>query len=420
MSQMFPAVAPPPAASPRLDGEGRARPELGGRTKDANPRGARAAVLLLLALCSVTLLGTRGFAPGVFGGASPPTTREEKVQVEPMPEDPQIYFVHVGKTGGATVVHALLDLEQMIAVLKCRTALLKKIKKMASANFTLKEEACRDPVRNGNSSAFSKHVVGHLHKFGDQTYGRSWSLGKWKREWLLDHTDTFVYSVRDPVDRIVSAYNYHRHEGRWMGNGRNFSAIRDCFPDGVEQLAAAARHGGGRTSPPRCRGIAARLVRGLPAKGEKMYWWGAHFLFNYQYYAREALGKRSGRPVGVIRTEHLGDDVRRLDAALGGDGMVGNATARHTHGSDAWTGAFAYDNALSPAGRTTLCCLLRDELAAYQDLVLRAFNLDEEQKRDTVTRVLEHCRIKTSPGLPELPFSWSKFYNDTCLGSMLA
>ena len=123
------SAAPPSAAPPRLGDEGRARPELGGRTKDAHPRGARAAVLVLLGLCSFALLRMRGLASGVFGGASPPTTREEKVQVQPMPEDPQIYFAHVGKTGGATVVLALLDLKQMIAVLECRTALLKKIKK---------------------------------------------------------------------------------------------------------------------------------------------------------------------------------------------------------------------------------------------------------------------------------------------------
>merc|ERR1719253_1703647 len=399
-------------------------------------------VLCLLAVLQLQPVFVRPRPAPPLPGAGFSARREE---VKQMPENPQIYFVHVGKAGGSTIARTL-PLGHMIDALNCRTR-MHELKQRRGQKSRQSEASCEDPVAAGNSSAFARHVVGHLHKNGDQSYGRNWRLGRWRREWLLNHTNAFVYSVRDPVDRQVSAYNYHRHEVRdeavvaaaaaaasaagacfpdgHEGTPRRAEFFRDCFPDGMEPLAAALTYRGAQKSRLRRRDFAARVVQGLPnrnpKKRELVSVWGSHFFFNYRRYARETLGRRPGRPVGVIRTEHLWDDLRGLDAALGGDGSSGfrGAASRVTHGSDEWRGALAYDAALSPRSRTVLCCLLRDEMAAYQDLVLRAFNLDEGQKRESMAGVLGRCRIATSEDLPELPFSWSKFYDETCLGSIL-
>merc|ERR1719253_2246002 len=300
-------------------------------------------VLCLLAVLQLQPVFVRPRPAPPLPGAGFSARREE---VKQMPENPQIYFVHVGKAGGSTIARTL-PLGHMIDALNCRTR-MHELKQRRGQKSKRSEASCEDPVAAGNSSAFARHVVGHLHKNGDQSYGRNWRLGRWRREWLLNHTNAFVYSVRDPVDRLVSAYNYHRHEARdeavvaaaaaddaasaagacfpggHEGTPDRAEFFRDCFPDGMEPLAAALTYRGAQKSRLRRRDFAARVVQGLPnrnpKKRELVSVWGSHFFFNYRRYARETLGRRPGRPVGVIRTEHLWDDLRGLDAALGGDG----------------------------------------------------------------------------------------------------
>merc|ERR1719253_428975 len=192
-------------------------------------------VLCLLAVLQLQPVFVRPRPAPPLPGAGFSARREE---VKQMPENPQIYFVHVGKAGGSTLARTL-PLGHMIDALNCRTR-MHELKQRRGQKSRQSEASCEDPVAAGNSSAFARHVVGHLHKNGDQSYGRNWRLGRWRREWLLNHTNAFVYSVRDPVDRLVSAYNYHRHEARdeavvaAAAADDAASAAGACFPGGHE------------------------------------------------------------------------------------------------------------------------------------------------------------------------------------------
>ena len=51
---------------------------------------------------------------------------------------------------------------------------------------------------------------------------------------ILNHTNTFLYTVRSPVRRIVSAFNYHRHEATgWSKAAARF--FTECYAD-IEEL----------------------------------------------------------------------------------------------------------------------------------------------------------------------------------------
>jgi hypothetical protein len=134
------------------------------------------------------------------------------------------------------------------------------------------------------------------------------------------------------------------------------------------------------------------------------------FLYNYYHYAHPSIRKYPNRAVAVIRTEHLWEDVIALDKSLGGTGNFSEAGSRFTHGVE----KFAYNTKLSPSDAAFLCCLLHEEMDVYQTVILKAFNLNETEKHETLGNVLTHCRIETRQDLLEDPFSWSAYHVNHC------
>ena len=80
-----------------------------------------------------------------------------------------------------------------------------------------------------------------------------------------------------------------------------------------------------------------------------------------------------------------------------------------THGTDIGT-----------SNRLFLCCLLSREMEAYQQMILKALNLDNKQKRDTLSNLLGRCLTKTAKkDTLEYLFSWTAFLQgETCSGPM--
>ena len=36
------------------------------------------------------------------------------------------------------------------------------------------------------------------------------NYNKEEKEWMLNNSNVFLYTVRHPIDRLISTYNYHR------------------------------------------------------------------------------------------------------------------------------------------------------------------------------------------------------------------
>mmetsp|Transcript_29742 Transcript_29742/g.71617 ORF Transcript_29742/g.71617 Transcript_29742/m.71617 type:complete len:351 (+) Transcript_29742:1241-2293(+) len=339
-----------------------------------------------------------------------------------MSSKPQMYFIHVGKAGGLTM-NLILDTEGKWKALNCfmerssqqqqaenQTQLLQD-QSNESSSPTTTPPPCYVP-RPEYSSQLSQHLVSHLHLFG----GR---FNKLQRRWILDHTDTFLFLLRDPIDRLVSAYNFHRHNFANTSKPGRKLFYHVCFPNGMEdlvhQLAGRRSHfdnSGDNVNATVCQSIGIRALQGT-RRGTGA---GNHFEYNYGYYASTTIALKPNHSVAVVRTEHMWDDLVALDKHLGGTGNFSTtAGAKVSHGSESWKGAEKYNAYLSLENLHLLCCFLCKELAVYQRLVLLAANLDHVKKRDTLESTLKHCQIDYAGDAVSQPFPWLAYYNTTCL-----
>ena len=127
------------------------------------------------------------------------------------------------------------------------------------------------------------------------------------------------------------------------------------------------------------------------------------------------MKKRPNHAVTVVRTEYMWDDIIALDKALGGTGYFAeNVGSKVSHGSESWKGKEKYNSYLSPSSLQLLCCYLYEELEVYQRVILLAANLNPDQKKESLTSMLEHCQIDYAGDPVSQPFSWELYYGNTC------
>ena len=344
-------------------------------------------LLVALAILSVSLLSIRGTsliakqlgehmnmhqaANGMMTSNSTnvnATLLHERMIQNGMPENPRMYFIHVGKAGGLSL-YKTMDLPSKLAALPCR------INRTRDGED---DESCYEP-KTIQSSEFNKHVIGHFHMLGGYTTEE-------QKQWLLNNTNIFLYVVRDPMDRIISAYNYHKNYfvGKHSRRGHRAEQqfYQKCFPNGVNTMMDSMRFNA-NTEP--CKRTGEKVVKGSNGGG-------SHFAFNYQHYKQFTLGSKPNHSVAVIRTEYMWEDVTNLDIALGGTGNVNGIGTKFTHGSE----KLPYSSNLTVANTIHLCCLLRLEIEVYHTLVLKAFNLEGYEKNQTLSSLLTHCHVAGS------------------------
>jgi hypothetical protein len=117
--------------------------------------------------------------------------------------------------------------------------------------------------------------------------------------------------------------------------------------------------------------------------------------------------------------EHMFDDLSQLDRAVGGGGTGTLQEARYTHGSERYH--FPYIS-YRPSNTFTLCCLIYEELEAYQTIILKAINLDDIQKRRTLSNLMNHCQIQSGGEKEDEQdsFSWHTFRHSSRCNSSLS
>ena len=334
-----------------------------------------------------------------------------------MPRDPRMYLIHVGKAGGTTLVRAF-RLSDTIRSVRCMTNVSSveidiggrggeggDVEDVDVVDDT-KRDACYG--HSSKSSQLERRTLGYYHMWGH-------GLDDGDRTWLMENTNVFLYTVRDPIDRLISAYNFHKqlyHEGDAANLYPRF--YEHCFPNvSFNDAIYAIRYGHLSVE---CKRLGVEVLMGRLFHGG-----GRHFRFNYEYYARKTIDVSPRHALAVIRTSELWDDASNLDRMLGGTGNFGDRHGtRHRHGSDAY--AMPYDAHIDDENAIYLCCLVYAEMDAYQRLILGAANLDDTQKRETLDRSLHRCRIGTQHANVDpvhRPFSWRKFrHGRTCIDSL--
>jgi hypothetical protein len=251
-----------------------------------------------------------------------------------------IMYVHVGKTGGA-----VLD---VVFLANCLWYLRPEAQQKCYDNFY---------DRNLTESALSSAITSTTHC---ERRGRS--------KTPIQNTTSYLFTVRNPISRAVSAFDMHHvaNEGS-MRTKKQFYV--DCFPtiedlicsevknrislvknetippspvaDVVAAAAATAAGGGGKhqltgteAAPlptQSCAEIAHAMLTGTA--GSEMARMSYHLAMNYRHYTRMTTIVHPGSEIIVARTEHLWNDLKRLDIMLGGDGKSYGENLVYDHGS---------------------------------------------------------------------------------------
>eukprot|EP00533_Pseudo-nitzschia_delicatissima_P010217 CAMPEP_0116079070 /NCGR_PEP_ID=MMETSP0327-20121206/947_1 /TAXON_ID=44447 /ORGANISM="Pseudo-nitzschia delicatissima, Strain B596" /LENGTH=605 /DNA_ID=CAMNT_0003569673 /DNA_START=72 /DNA_END=1886 /DNA_ORIENTATION=- len=393
-------------------------------------------------------------------------------------ENHKYMFIHIGKAGGSTLQGNIFDIcirkntEQNLMRRKRKGDPRKKVGAISCIR-ALKKQAESNPTTEMVIS--NDRVVGYMHmnwlnywwnanddgeviddsarrkgniqdeitailSFGTDN---AWNISairdppKYeKKDDGMTKSTAFLVPIRDPIDRFVSAFNYHHPNNQhqkvkcdnkperflhWVSH----SFYCDCF-NTVNDLVEAVTSTGDPKYVPlfkkpdqkiACLEIADRVLRGRSsyklvdghANEEKLWedqdvdlelirtkkWYSiGHLTFNYGYYYRRAFLKYPQKDIVAIRTEHMWEDLQNLEYKLGGSALVqGNATGHKTvtHGSS----KFGASEKLKDAkGIQVICCAISSESLIYIELLVRAVNLSREQKKESLTAFGERCNLE--------------------------
>jgi hypothetical protein len=297
-------------------------------------------------------------------------------------ESRSIAFVHLGKAGGVTV--------------RSSTRLVCGVQKQSMD--------CIDS-RFPSNAVLSRQVKYYLHMYG-------------YRPGQMEQATSYLIALRNPVDRLISSYRYS-HPANCRGDLRG-SRIRPygcyleahaktpgrtewrvhtrCFPSaGMEDFAQAVlspypypfnvSHLSNQpldfqeATPAICRALAHRMVRGVGP-------WrpNPHMYYNYDYYMERTVRLHPEKEVFGMRTEHEWEDLTDLDKAIGGTGIFREQGKHESHGSEAYL-----PSPLTTEAYYKLCCVLEQEIAFYQELILRVQNFNDTVKQEALDSVRKKC-----------------------------
>ena len=298
-------------------------------------------------------------------------------------EDVKIYFIHVGKCGGKTLYRKL--------------GILDKPRSLPCIIQGGEPSKC---FRSRPSSPLLRQqIMGHFH-VGSPRYRLN------QKEWLKSQSTLLLFTVRDPVDRIVSSFNYHFNQvfsgkeplPRELYDANDTKAVLflDCFPT-VQDLALTVDPLNS-TASPHCRRMGLNLLA-----GEVPNYPCLHFKWNYQKYSSVVWTNRS-KPVAVLRTRRLWEDVANLENKLGGRRDLFSKVSREkfTHGSE----AFFLQSGVNRRGAFALCCALFRDIQIYHTLILSAVNLNQMDKLSTLGDLFKHCGVEKEQISIQLLQSW--------------
>ena len=243
-------------------------------------------------------------------------------------------------------------------------------------------------------------------------------------EEIAANATTFLVTLRNPVDRLISNYRYS-HPANCVPTERKglrpygchilndplynntqsnrYKTWRVCFPDpGIEEFAQSVMSPYPETLFQNntlvqqqqlqwpCRKRARDMFlgkwavnRGYPAP---------HMFYNYQHYSNKTVNKFPDKEVVAVRTSHEWEDMVALDKSLGGAGVFPHKGRHVSHGSETYA-----PSPVSSEAYQKMCCILHDEIREYLRLLTLAINFDDATKQETEEALRRKCAIDDIP-----------------------
>jgi hypothetical protein len=289
-----------------------------------------------------------------------------------LPPDTPGAFLHLAKTGGSTLSHLLRH--------GCHSTVLPK----PCRNVTAELQQQQPHQRESYLSLLSTYY--HIPDFAKLVNNYT-------------HYAFYTLTLRDPLDRTLSSLVYtHPANQAVLGNHvryRHRQFYEPCFPD-LDQFAAAL-HSFQADRPNRNPPCVNKAHRALHNQAQ----WVEHLYYDAKYMTNVIP---AGRPILVIRMEHLADDWRSANRALGQDDTTVLPPQQQLRQIDTHQRLPVGRDNLQDESRRYLCEALLDEYQAYLALVWQAINLQERDRWEVYDRARQHCpELNTTlPSLQQL------------------
>ena len=305
-----------------------------------------------------------------------------------------IVLIHVGKAGGSSIRETLLP--------DCLS------------NNTLPNQT-QEEIKHWKKCIAAINAGQALSLYTNKRVFHMWD----KNETEMEQATTFVMTLRNPVDRMVSTYRYHHPNncinasdhpgenippsggcqmvrlGRMKPGQTGFQLFSQCFPSAaMEDFAQSVMIPWTGTSDAfqnlpetqqfKCRDLARQMVQGKP-KSKAV----PHMFYNYEYYATSGIWKYPEKEFFGIRTEHEWEDWVAVDQWIGGSGSYEKTYGlKFSHGSQ-----YFEPSPLSTEAYRKLCCVLGQEIDVYLKMFDLAVNLDEAAKQQSEQQIRDQCGV---------------------------
>jgi hypothetical protein len=339
-----------------------------------------------------------------------PLTREQSQQ--------RRLFVHIGKAGGTSI-----QVMVQKSATKCQE--LKMMQKQNKTKMNRILDSKRDDLDDveAQTCAIAQIQSKRVHlKVGQDKYSTY---------------QQFLVNVRNPIDRLVSWYNYElqsfEKEPRWQTGGMasdNFRNLKDCFPQGIGQIVQEGlldRSNNNVITTTRTTKLSFYECRQLAKsclKGDIMCF--GHNFYNYEVYGEDLLHwktqnvKERNIRIDVIRSEHSMEDFEKI-VQLWTEPVVTNITPSRVLRSYKLTnfvrGLYgkmrtieqyqpkensrkqhkaeipSINKTITQEAVTALCRWICVELVTYKHLLWEADNLNEQEARGSFEELDERCQL---------------------------
>ena len=204
-----------------------------------------------------------------------------------------------------------------------------------------------------------------------------------------DDSAYFLFVVRNPIERIKSAFLYDRPLSEkslkvrfpeYYERRKNF--YLDCPSHGVfESLVQDGLTKHGRSSDV-CK---IRAFTGLT--GERHF--SCHMYFNYQFHLE---GVPENAKILAIRNEHLIQDWNGVEHFIGGEKeIIPPKNVNTTIGVVNKSKKDSHDKLLSEESTHIVCKQLCNEIVSYKKILRRALNLNYQEVERSMEELRETC-----------------------------
>mmetsp|Transcript_34940 Transcript_34940/g.84532 ORF Transcript_34940/g.84532 Transcript_34940/m.84532 type:complete len:555 (+) Transcript_34940:195-1859(+) len=310
------------------------------------------------------------------------------------PEDKAVCFVHIGKTGGSTVG----------CTLGFRTNCSPSTTAGTTNNNSEKQKLDdRDDDSHG----------GEEQDLEDQKIRGKGKLPRYTTHMVhngvndcADNMPYYLFTLRDPLQRIQSAYTYDRHavhvdaavdypnDDYYIDRGQN-SLYVDCPFYTLNDLAVRGLAKDG-PAPEHCKLLARDVIQGVQRAGYHLYYNHRWFLNATNALDDSSSSSSSNSKILVIRMKHMIDDWNTAEDVLSVDESNNNNNKRMdkmpslNEGGKKTTKLYD-DQHLSPEARVLLCEALCPEILEYRRIVTAAVNLSPDDKTITLNELSQSC-----------------------------